>query len=174
MSCTERNTGPLWRDVDPQSPPPTSSDGQYVSSAGVHQHHKAESVCVSCSPSARFIIKVWRWENKRCGGKSGPPSRFTNLWSSFHERRGPRWSSCRTHGCVFAEGVLVVCPYWLVARCQCPPPNLQPLIHTTNCIFSLFLSVMPPHSFTIPLILPNSQSFVRLHPCLECFYIEGK
>ena len=30
----------------PQPPPPTSPDGQYVSSAGVHQPHKEMSVCV--------------------------------------------------------------------------------------------------------------------------------
>lgn len=115
-------------------------------------------LCESCLPSARFIIKVSEWEKKkRRGGKSDRPSRFTNLWSSFHEWGGPRCSSCWTHGYLFAKGALVVCPCWLVALRPCAPPPTQPHIHTTNCTFTLFLSLMLPHRPTIPLILPHSQ-----------------
>lgn len=125
VSCNEGNTGPLWRDVDPgllHLLPLMDS----MSPLQVCMSLIKRCLCASCLPSARFIIMVSEWEKKRCGGKSDQPSRFTNLWSSFHEWGGPRCSSCWTHGCLFAKGALAVCPCWLVAPCPCTPPFATP------------------------------------------------
>lgn len=121
VSCSEGNAGPVWWDVEPTVlhlfPLMGSASPLQVCISLIKK-----CLCASCLPSARFIIKVSWWENKRFGGNSGWPSRFTNLWSSFHEHGGPRCSSCRTHGYLFAKGAYMVKPTWLAAPCPCAPP----------------------------------------------------
>lgn len=87
VSCSKGNIGPLWRDVDPSLlhllPLMDSLSPLQVCISLIKR-----CLCASCLPSARFIIKVLEWEKKHCGGKSSQSSRFTNLWSSFHEWGG--------------------------------------------------------------------------------------
>lgn len=130
-----REAGPVWWDVEPTVlhlfPLMGSASPLQVCISLIKK-----CLCASCLPSARFIIKVSWWENKRFGGNSGWPSRFTNLWSSFHEHGGPRCSSCGTHGYLFAKGAYMVKPTWLAAPCPCAPPcNLLYIPQTAHLLF---------------------------------------
>lgn len=140
VSWSEGNAGPVWWDVEPTVfhlfPLMGSASPLQVCISLIKK-----CLCASCLPSARFIIKVSRWENKRFGGNSGWPSRFTNLWSSFHEHGGPRCSSCGTHGYLFAKGAYMVKPTWLAAPCPCAPPcNLLYIPQTAHLLFFGLLS----------------------------------
>lgn len=135
VSWSEGNAGPMWWDVEPTVlhlfPLMGSASPLQVCISLIKK-----CLCASCLPSARFIIKVSWWENKRFGGNSGWPSRFTNLWSSFHEHGGPRCSSCGTHGYLFAKGAYMVKPTWLAAPCPCAPPcNLLYIPQTAHLLF---------------------------------------
>lgn len=110
-------------------------------------------LCASCLPSAHFIIKVSERGKNVFGRKSDQPSRFTNLWSCFHEWGGaPCCSSCRTPARLFAKGAHAVCPCWLTARRPIPA-----------CILSLPIG-NPCNFLSYPNFrLPSPTSWMFLH-----------
>lgn len=94
------------------------------------------------------------------GGKSDRPSRFTNLWSCFHEWGGPCLQFLSNTRLCVCEGS--ACGLPVLARCPMSTdfPPVQCLIHTTHCIFTLFCVLCLPTALQ-PLqfsLIPNLSS----------------
>lgn len=118
-------------------------------------------LCASCLPSARFIIKVSKW------GRGDQSSRFTNLWSCFHEWGGPLLQFLLNTQLSVCEGsVRGLC---LLARCPvsvdspCATPSTYHKLHFPSFFVSYaFPQVCTSHSFPI-FHLPSPFSWMFLH-----------
>lgn len=160
------NTCPVWQGVD--------SNLHLL----LHLMHRGSplQVCISliktclsasCLPFARFIINAVGWENKCYRGLKWPVfSVYQILWSSFYELKGAPAAVSAEHTaiCLWRECSWSAHPGMLT--CLCAPP-LRTLLHTTKCIFHLFLLYASPQP-TIALILPHTKSFAWFRPHLEC------